>query len=128
MIIQENNYSDRDLKQNWNEKNNERKKVICLRRYYHWTVKKMHGGKVLDSVEEEVLTNFLGALVQNTAFILYVTVSSITQVLSTLILPSSRSRETRRSSKMLKRRQCKRPDVIIARGITAWIIKSTNDI
>lgn len=81
MIIQENNYSDRDLKQNWNEKNNERKKVICLRRYYHWTVKKMHGGKVLDSVEEEVLTNFLGALVQNTGFILYVTVSSITQVL-----------------------------------------------
>ena len=79
----------------------------------------MHGGKVLDSVEEEVLTNFLGALVQNTGFILYVTVSSITQVLSTLILPSSRSRETRRSSKMLKRRQCKRPDVIIARGITA---------
>ena len=66
MIIQENNYSDRDLKQNWNEKNNERKKAICSRRYYH----SMHGGKVLDSVEEEVLTNFLGALVQNTGFIL----------------------------------------------------------
>ena len=98
MIIQENNYSDRDLKQNWNEKNNEREKAICLQRYYHWAVKKMHGGKVLDSVEEEVLTNFLGALVQNTGFILYVTVSSITQVLSTLILPSNRSRETRRSS------------------------------
>ena len=90
MIIQENIYSDRDLKQNWNEKNNERKKAICLRRYYHSTV--------LDSVEEEVLTNFLGALEQNTGFILYLTVSSITQVLSTLILPSSRSRETRRSS------------------------------
>lgn len=73
MIIQENIYSDRDLKQNWNEKNNERKKAICLRRYYHSTV--------LDSVEEEVLTNFLGALEQNTGFILYVTVSSITQVL-----------------------------------------------
>lgn len=65
MIIQENNYSDRDLKQNWNEKNNERKKAICLRRYYHSTVKKMHGGKVLDSVEEEVLTNFL-------AWVLYI--------------------------------------------------------
>ena len=45
MIIQENNYSDRDLKQNWNEKNNERKKVIGLRRCYHWTVKKCMVGK-----------------------------------------------------------------------------------
>ena len=42
----------------------------------------MHSGKVLDSVEEEVLTNFLGALVQNTGLILYVIGSSKTQVLS----------------------------------------------
>ena len=50
----------------------------------------MHGGKVLDSVKEEVLTNSLGALVQNTGLIIYVIGSSKTQVLSTLILPSSR--------------------------------------
>ena len=45
MIIQENNYSDRNLKQNWKEKNNEREKVICLRAYYHWIVKKCMVGK-----------------------------------------------------------------------------------
>jgi len=39
----------------------------------------MHSGKVLDSVEEEVLTNFLGALVQNTGLILHVIGSSKTQ-------------------------------------------------
>lgn len=74
----------------------------------------MHGGKVLDSVEEEVLTNFLGALEQNTGFILYVTVSSITQVLSTLILPSSRSRETSSHEFIQK---CSNPDNV--KGLTS---------
>lgn len=100
MIIQENNYSDRDLKQNWNEKNNERKKAICLRRYYHSTVKKNAWWESSRFGRGRSLGKLSGCfiLVQNTGFILYVTVSSITQVLSTLILPSSRSRETRRSS------------------------------
>ena len=39
----------------------------------------MHGGKVLDSVKEEVLTNSLGALVQNTGLIIYVIGSSKTK-------------------------------------------------